>query len=354
MAEAAVMGWDIGGAHVKACLSVQGQVQDVVQWPCPLWQGLHHLQAVLDQAQARWPQRPTLQHVVTMTGEMTDLFADRRAGVVAITAHLAQALGDGLRLFAGPEHWLAPAEASAHWAQIASANWLATAHHAAQHAGQGVLLDIGSTTTDLIAFDNGQVRLQGRSDAGRLASGELVYHGVVRTPLCALGPRVPWRGQTLNVMNEFFATSADLYRLLGQLSAAHDQHPAADNGAKTEAATCIRLARMIGLDAADGTLADWRALAAHWCAAQVAEIAGQLRRVLAAQPLRPGARVVSAGCGDFLVPAVLAAAGVQAPVLRYGHAVARLSPQAPADTAEWAQVAAPAVAVAQLWHASRH
>jgi probable H4MPT-linked C1 transfer pathway protein len=361
------VGWDVGGAHVKACVSHQGRVLDVVQWPCPLWLGLDRLQAVLALAHQRWPGLALAQQVLTMTGEMADFFPDRQHGVQAIAQAMAAGLagdtmaaaGPAPRLFAGPGQWRSVAEAGAHWAAIASANWLATAHHAARHFGQGVLVDIGSTTTDLITFNGGTVTLQGRSDAGRLASGELVYQGVARTPLCALGQRVPWQGQVLNLMNEFFATSADVYRLLGELPPEHDQHPAADNGAKTLPATRARLARMIGLDARDGRDADWLALAGHWRQAQVAEIAGQLQRLLNGQPLRPGAVVVSAGCGDFLLPAVLAAAGLgadaAASIRRYAdHLAPRpaapgLASDGPADTARWAQVAAPAVAVALLW-----
>ena len=50
MAARRVIGWDIGGAHVKAALVRDGRLQAVRQWPCPLWQGLHLLDAVLDDA----------------------------------------------------------------------------------------------------------------------------------------------------------------------------------------------------------------------------------------------------------------------------------------------------------------
>ena len=115
------------------------------------------------------------------------------------------------------------------WQAVASANWLATASHTATALPntRGVLVDIGSTTTDLIAFSAGRVRHAGCTDADRLATGELVYQGVVRTPLCALGPRIGWRAQTFNVMTEFFATTADVYRLTGELPPEHDQQPAA-------------------------------------------------------------------------------------------------------------------------------
>jgi probable H4MPT-linked C1 transfer pathway protein len=358
-----VVGWDIGGAHVKACLLRDGCVVDVAQWACPLWQGTEHLERVLQLAQARWPQlaepahRGTAMHGVTMTGEMTDLFEHREDGVQRIASTLADALSPGtpeaMRFFAGESRWCEVAEVGTHWERIASANWRATAAHAAQRLLEGVLIDIGSTTTDLIAFRAGRVLGRSRSDADRLASGELVYHGVVRTPLCSLGPRVAWRGADMNVMNEFFATTADVYRLTGELDPAHDLHPPADGAAKDLESTRRRLARMIGLDARDAATDDWLAFARTWRTRQVDELAGQLRRVAEAHRLSGSTVVVSAGCGDFLVADILERAGLQhARLLRYGDDIAPVdeagTPSARAALSNWAQVCAPSVAVATL------
>ena len=82
-AGAAVLGWDVGGAHVKASLLVDGRIRDVAQWAAPLWLGLTHLDAAIDAARARWPGFEQARHAVTMTAEMTDLFPDREAGVRA-------------------------------------------------------------------------------------------------------------------------------------------------------------------------------------------------------------------------------------------------------------------------------
>lgn len=343
-----IVGWDIGGAHAKACLMERGRIVDVAQWTCPLWQGLEHLDRALAEAQARWPQMAGARHALTMTGEMVDLFEHREQGVQRIAEQVARRLG-AVRCYAGEAGWVHVQDAGAQWAQIASANWLATASHAARAVDEGVLVDIGSTTTDLVALRGGRVITPARSDADRLASGELVYHGVVRTPLCALGPRIAFRGRMLNVMNEFFATTADAYRLTGELDPAHDLHPPADGGAKDMEATRRRLARMIGLDARDATPAEWLQMAHAWRAAQVAELGGQLRRVAELHALSDEAVVISAGCGDFLVPDVMAAAsglegGLQRCVGYAGH-VAR----APAEAARWAQVCAPCVAVAALY-----
>ena len=371
-----VMGWDIGGAHVKACLLERGEVVDVAQWACPLWQGMEQLSAVLQAAQDRWPGLGAMQHAVTMTGEMVDLFAHREDGVRRIAQALQRALAalaassalskpGSLHFYAGDAGWCGNQAVAQHWEAIASANWLATARHAALRFGEGVLVDIGSTTTDLIAFKAGRVLTRSRTDAQRLASAELVYHGVVRTPLCALARRIAWRGTPHNVMNEFFATAADVYRLTGELNPAHDLYPSADNAAKDLPATRQRLARMVGLDAREGTDGEWAAFAQSWREAQVAELGGQLRHVIATHGLGDAAVVVSAGCGDFLVRDVLstataataanpAASASAAPrhLAAYGSEVARVSAHASAGRAaveRWAQVCAPSVAVAALF-----
>lgn len=345
-----VFGWDIGGAHVKACRSERGRVIDVVQWPCPLWQGLDRLDHVLAAAHERWPGLADAPHAVTMTGEMVDLFEHREDGVRRLARQLASAFGDAaLHFYAGDAGWRVGVDAAAGgWTQIASANWLATAHHVAlaRPHGEMLLVDVGSTTTDLIAVRDGHVLTQARSDAARLASGELVYQGVVRTPLCALGPRIAWRGDALNVMNEFFATTADVYRLTGELDPAHDQHASADNAPKDPEATRRRLARMIGLDARDAHADEWLAFAHAWRQRQVDELRDQIERVRRLHGLGERTTLVAAGCGDFLLDA-LAPPG--APGIAYARAVARIAPEADEGTVRWAQVCAPAVAVAALF-----
>ena len=343
-----IIGWDIGGAHVKACRLRQGEVLDVAQWPCALWQGLDHLEQALAAARERWPGLESAVHAVTMTGEMADLFADRQDGVQRIAALLAERLGAGIHFYAGDAGWYGPDQVAQRWAQIASANWLASARHTALvlDAGDALLVDIGSTTTDLIALRQGRVLTLARTDAQRLASGELVYQGVVRTPLCALARRIAWRGEDLNVMNEFFATTADVYRLCGELPAAHDQQPAADNAGKDVPATQQRLARMIGLDAREGTANEWLDFARAWRRHQLAELREQVERVKALHGLADDATLVSAGCGAFLVREL---AGPASPCLSYAGHIARLAPDAVPGSAAWVQVCAPSVAVATLF-----
>ena len=340
-----VVGWDIGGAHVKACLLETGRVVDVAQWPCPLWKGLAHLDEAIAAARARWPRAwdATTRHAATMTGEMVDLFVDREQGVVRLASALAESLGPSLRLYAGATRFVPPHEAGRHWHAIASANWQATGAVLAPRVGDALLLDVGSTTTDVIPLRGGRVASQGLDDARRLACGELVYQGVVRTPLCALAARVPFEGELVNVMNEFFATAADVYRTTGELDPAHDQDPTADGNGKDLPATSRRLARMIGRDARDRGQPAWQALAQAWRTLQVADIEGQVARVAAAAGLAEGVPVFGAGCGAFLVADIARRAGRR--FSRFSDVMADAS-----DTvlAGWVDVCAPAVAVAAL------
>ena len=340
-----VVGWDVGGAHVKACLLEAGRVVDAAQWPCPLWKGMAHLDEAIAAALARWPRvlDATTRHVATMTGEMADLFVDREQGVVRIAAVLAESLGPSLRLYAGGARFVPPHEAGRHWSAIASANWQATAAVLAPRVGEALLLDIGSTTTDVIALRGGRVDARGLDDARRLATGELVYQGVVRTPLCALGARVMFEGEPVNVMNEFFATTADVYRTTGELDPAHDQDDTADGNGKDLAATSRRLARMIGRDARDRQPPAWQALAQAWRTLQVADIESQVARVARASGLGDGARVVGTGCGAFLAAAIAGHAG-----RRFDRFSDVMLDARDAALAGWVDVCAPAVAVAAL------
>jgi (4-(4-[2-(gamma-L-glutamylamino)ethyl]phenoxymethyl)furan-2-yl)methanamine synthase len=344
---AAIFGWDVGGAHVKVSMAdASGRLVDVVQWACPLWQGLDHLERIIDEVLARWPHacRNDAVHAITMTGEMVDLFTDRAEGVRSLTHLLGQRLGTRACFFASDASWLSEPECAARWREVASANWLATARWVATRMQDAVLVDIGSTTTDIVPIIGARVAARGSNDAERLASGELVYQGVVRTPLCGVAQRIEFRGAMTGVMNEWFATSADVYRLTGELWPSHDQHASADNGPKTAAASRARIARMIGRDAADASELEWRRFAQAWRHEQLNAIGMSLARVCAAHPALSAAPIVGAGCGRFL-----AAALARRETRSYVDfaALAQVS-DVQGEFAEWVSTCAPSVSVALL------
>ena len=109
-------------------------------------------------------------------------------------------------------------EARARPWDVAAANWMATALAVADAYADALLIDVGSTTADVIPIAAGRVAATGHNDLERLLAGELVYTGVLRTNLAAIAPRVPIRGDWCPVASEYFAISADVHLVLGHLA----------------------------------------------------------------------------------------------------------------------------------------
>jgi (4-(4-[2-(gamma-L-glutamylamino)ethyl]phenoxymethyl)furan-2-yl)methanamine synthase len=341
MPDDVVLGWDIGGAHLKvAAVGRRGRVLQVVQLPCPLWLGLEHLDHAISLALAEMPRARL--HTVTMTGELTDFFRNRAQGVKTIIARLAMQVPEHRTyVYAGPAGFLTPQNAIQKTGDVASANWAASAQFVASRLPDALFVDIGSTTTDLVPIRGGALGIRGFSDADRLACEELVYTGVVRTPLMALADRIPFDGQWIPAMAEYFATTADVYRLTGELPDGADQLPAADNGGKTVRASARRLARMIGRDLESAPLSKWKECARHLAELQLWQIRQACERVLSKSDVVDRSPVVGAGTGRFVARKLAAQLG------RRYRDFDSLIDAAP-DAASWASSCAPAVAVAIL------
>jgi len=336
-----VIGWDLGGAHLKAArLDESGRVREVVQVACRLWEGMHHFHSAVDEINHALGAAPF--HAVTMTGEMVDSFPSRGEGVSRLVAAITERLpGSTVRFYAGGQGFLDPAGALRDPGAVASANWVATAALVAARQSPALLVDVGSTTTDIIPVMNRQVRAVGKDDADRLVTGELVYTGVVRTPVMALAQRAPFAGEWVPLMAEFFATTADLYRLLGRLPDGADQHPAADGGEKTVEASGRRLARMLGRDFDPSMLGACRRLAGWLAEAQLRRIEDACNRLWSRELLPDDSPLVAAGVGRFLVRDLAA---------RYGRRCVEFASLVPCAPSVDGRVSdcAPAVAVAWL------
>ncbi|MCJ2052782.1 hydantoinase/oxoprolinase family protein [Methylobacterium sp. J-070] len=292
------IGWDLGGVHVKAALVENGRVAAAAQVPCPLWRGV----TALDQALAAAPDwaRGEALHAVTMTGELTDCFADRRAGVAALSGWAGAHLDGAVRIYAGRSGFVAPETAADVAADVASANWHATATLVGTHVPDALLVDIGSTTADLIAIVRGRPSSLGYSDAERLESGELVYTGVVRTPVIALADHAPFAGRRTRLMTETFAHMADVYRILRLLPDGADQQASGDGKGKSAAESETRLARIVGRDHGEGTGHAWAALAEHFAEAQLRLLHDAAALLLTRPDLPPDAPLIVCGAGTFL------------------------------------------------------
>ncbi len=335
---ATVIGWDVGGAHLKAACVENGRLTQVLQLPCTLWLGLEHLDHALAQARDRLGGAEA--HAVTMTGELVDYFPNRAEGVRRLTDLLAERFR-GLRIWAGSLGFLPPERGRAEAGAVASANWLASVAWTARRLPGGLFADMGSTTTDLVPFADGASRHRGASDAERLGEGELIYTGAVRTPLMAVARMIPFRGRLHGVMAEYFATIGDVHRLRRALPDGLDLHDTADRRGKSEEESAARMARMVGCDFGDGAMGEWRMLADAFARRQLEQLISGAERVLSRGEVDPGAPLVGAGAGRFVLKDLAALLG------RPYRDFAELVDGAP-EAREAAAISAPAAAVALL------
>jgi (4-(4-[2-(gamma-L-glutamylamino)ethyl]phenoxymethyl)furan-2-yl)methanamine synthase len=294
----AVIGWDIGGVHLKAARAQDGRIVKAAQYASPLRGGTQQLRQAFVQAKA--DMGGAERHVVTMTGELADTFASRQEGVECLSMLAASELG-AVSIYAGPAGYVLAEDARNHVAQIASANWHACAALVARQRDNALFIDLGSTTTDIIPIVGGQVMARGYGDAERLAAGELVYTGLVRGFVMATASRAPFRGAWTPLINENFASMADVHRILGTLPTDVDLMATADGRAKTVEASCARLARMLGVDAADANAGAWTLVARWFAEAQMRAIADAVMLVMSGNPSTSAAPIIAAGIGLTIV-----------------------------------------------------
>ena len=339
-----MLGWDIGGVNTKASrveieesrLSPPRAVSaplEMQRESAALVPTLRRLAAALGGG--------SVTHAVTMTAELSQAFRTKREGVGFVLDALAEAFPDErLKIYAVGGRFLEPAEARERPLEVAAANWAATARFVGHQVADCLLVDIGTTSTDIIPIAAGEPAVLGWTDPERLLSGELVYTGALRTPVEAVAHAVPLWGGLCPLAAEGFALIGDAYLWLGTLDARDYSVSPPDGRPPTRALGGERLARAVCADSemldeeAVGTIA--RALAE----AQVSLVADAIRRVHARHP-RLGTAVVT-GLGDFIAAEAACRAGLE--VIPLADRIGDAARTAPAAAVAWLLAAGTATA----------
>ena len=227
-----MIGIDVGGANLKL---VDGN-RVTIQY-CPLWEDA----PLTDLLQAFRAAHPDPDAAVVMSGELADCFKTKLDGVGFIVESVQTAYPDAI--FYGIDGAFHKEPVS----QLAAANWLAAADLLRTRYPRAVLLDIGSTTTDIIPLP-GFNRLLGLTDLGRLQQGYLLYTGLLRTSLSTQIPSVKVKGVETSTCAEFFAIAADAHLVLGHITPRSYTCDPPDRGEKNVGAALRRLARVVCAD----------------------------------------------------------------------------------------------------------
>ena len=290
------LGLDIGGANLKAA-DGRGWARAV---PFELWRNPADLAGAVTALLRSAPVAERL--AVTMTGELCDCFRTKADGVRQIVSAVEQAAdGREVRIYFVDGRLVSMAEAREMPQLAAASNWHALAQYVCRFVTgrAGLLIDVGSTTTDTIPLVDGRPWSQGYNDTDRLIAGELAYSGVGRTPVCAITKWLPWRGACCPVAAEVFATAADAYVLLDQIPEREDPAWTADGRPLTKRFALERLARMVCADSSTFDACDAELSAACVRDAQVLQLGRAIEKVIGQMACQPTSLVLS-GCGEFL------------------------------------------------------
>jgi len=329
-----ILGWDIGGVNTKVA-RLEDDVLVVRSRPFELQREPEALVRVLrDLAADVGATADAFTCAVTMTAELSQMFRTKRDGVAFVLDAVAAAFPTAdVRVFTTGGEFVGPAAARRDPIAVAAANWAATARLVARRHPTALLIDIGTTTTDIIPIVDGQVVSTGMTDPERLASGELVYTGALRTPVEAIVREVPYRDGFAAVSAEAFALVGDVHLWRGRLESDDYSVATPDGRPAIREFAGERIARVICADRELLDGGDIARIADAVAAGQVRTVAAAIERVRS-RHARIRTAVVT-GLGAFIATDASMAAGLD---------VIPLADDVGVDAARYA----PAVAVALL------
>jgi probable H4MPT-linked C1 transfer pathway protein len=226
-----MIGIDVGGANLKVVDDDGAHLHY-----CPLWEG-----APLTNLLNQYVTEPDNPVVVVMSGELADCFESKMEGISFIVNAVRNAFHSA-RFYGtdGQFHERAVP-------QLAAANWLASADYLREAYPEAVLLDIGSTTADIIPLMRFE-SMKGSTDLLRLQKGYLIYTGMLRGSIATLLQSVTLDSELTRVSTEYFAISADAHLVLGHITPSQYTCDTPDKKEKTKKAALRRLARVVCAD----------------------------------------------------------------------------------------------------------
>ena len=285
------IGIDIGGANTKVA-SADGSIAEIHY--LPMWKDAALPDLLSGIAGRLMPDKVG----VVMTGELADCFENKGQGIAFISDAVLRAFPESELYYLNNKCEFTGGYDSS----LAAANWAASAGLLARDF-DGIFVDVGSTTTDIIPIAGGAARAGG-TDFERLKRGELLYSGVLRTNLAALLDRVVLDGAGCRVSSELFAITADAYLVLGRIREADYTCETPDHAGTTVADSIRRLARIVCADPDEigGSGSGVHSIAEQVQEKQVQELSGAIDDAMKRHGIN---RVIGTGLGEFLIRAAV-------------------------------------------------
>lgn len=243
-----IAGFDIGGANTDLAVidfDEKGRIEKITTGfeYLPMWLEKEDLSNTL--IDLLGSSKNDLDAVgICMTAELVDAYQTKREGVLDIAGKVKDTFDLPLG-FIGYKGVVDFRNLQENPLQVAAANWVATSRLAGLISSECIMIDTGSTTTDIIPVKEGKACAEGRSDLQRLGTGELVYSGILRTNVAAMVDKVPLDGSWFRVASELFAISADIHLVLGNITEEDYSCSTPDGAGKTVEDCMRRISRVV-------------------------------------------------------------------------------------------------------------
>jgi probable H4MPT-linked C1 transfer pathway protein len=298
-----IAGFDIGGANTDLAVIDFDNLGNIKKIETafeflPMWSNKEDLGHVLIDLIKKISDLSSIDGIgVSMTAELVDAYETKKEGVLDISKRVRESFDLSIG-FLGLNGILSFTDIEKDPLNLAAANWIATAHVISEIAENCIFIDAGSTTTDIIPIKNGHELAKGRSDFERLSTGELVYTGTLRTNIATFVDKIPLHGNEYSLSSELFATTADIYNILGEINIEDYTCSTSDGGGKSKKDSMRRIARVLCGDLDTLSEKDIMAISNHCYNKQVEQIAIGLEKVANRENID---LVITTGLGgDFL------------------------------------------------------
>ena len=283
-----VIGLDIGGANTKLASS-DGTLVEL--YYLPLWKNTRLPEILKEIAEKLQPEKVA----VVTTGELADCFENKEEGIHFIKDAVDSAFGYSKVSYMN--NMGSFQSGTGRLRDLAAANWAASARLIGREIGDCIFVDVGSTTSDIIPIMSGEHKA-GLTDFERLKRSELVYSGILRTNLAAILKKVKFGKGRCRTASELFATTADVYLLLGNIDENMYTCETADGAGRNKTDAMRRIARLVCADLSEIKEEEISKIAVQVKKKQISVLTEALFEVAERNGLD---KIAAAGLGEFLI-----------------------------------------------------
>ena len=246
-----IMGLDIGGANTDCAIieiNDEKQIKSIKKSKeyLPMWIENDKLpECLLKLSQDDLDSIDVV--CVTMTAELADSYESKTEGVLDISKKVMTIFNDKIVKFVTFDGLKSYDDILENPLNAAAANWVGTSNAIKYIKNNCIFMDMGTTTTDIIPIINKQ-NIAKHTDVERLGSGELVYTGMLRTNIATIVHSIPIYNIDTSVSSELFTITADVHRILGNITQEEYTCNTPDNKDKDIVSCKRRLSRLVSAD----------------------------------------------------------------------------------------------------------